>query len=218
MVLHLHLRPSLRPLTLSSSTSKFARLSATLTSTNGTATSSTSEPTTSSAALGLSTGGSGILALVAAAHFDLIVTLCTGSIGFVHDISLRSALASESRLRFNTNMRPLTAARGWYNLNDTLLNVWIPADYDGVIITGFPLLILCVALLQVMIALSGMRAAKILTWGSSPLDLTTALVHHTQSITTTFWCMRRVSDLDKYGGPATPPETQPSAWHAARSP
>ncbi|KAG1787688.1 uncharacterized protein HD556DRAFT_1501354 [Suillus plorans] len=167
---------------------------------------------------------------------DLIVTLCTESIGFVRDISLRSALASESRLRFNTNMRPLTAAHGWYNPNGTLLNgisavllivsyssaslvvcmnfiVWIPAGYDGVTITRFPPLILGVALLrQVMIALSGMRAAKILTWSSSPFD--PALVHHTQSIPATFWCMCRVSDLDTYGGPAKPLDTQPSAWHA----
>ncbi|KAG2048067.1 hypothetical protein BDR06DRAFT_896175 [Suillus hirtellus] len=59
-----------------------------------------------------------------------------------------------------------------------------------------------------------MRAVKILTWSSSPFDLTAALLHHTQLTPTTFRCMRRVSDLDTYGGPAKPPETQPSAWHA----
>ncbi|KAG1816259.1 hypothetical protein EV424DRAFT_1540782 [Suillus variegatus] len=86
---------------------------------------------------------------------------------------------------------------------------------EGVAIAGFPLLILGVALLlQMMIALSGMRAVKILTWSSSPFDLTVALLHHTQLTPTTFRCMRRVSDLDTYGGPAKPPETQPSAWHA----
>ncbi|KAG2351593.1 hypothetical protein BDR07DRAFT_1616840 [Suillus spraguei] len=36
---------------------------------------------------------------------------------FVHGIALRSALASESRLHFNTNLRLLSAARGWYNPN-----------------------------------------------------------------------------------------------------
>ncbi|KAG1857296.1 hypothetical protein C8R48DRAFT_659593 [Suillus tomentosus] len=65
-----------------------------------------------------------------------------------------------------------------------------------------------------MIALSAMRAVKILTWSSSPFDLAAALVHHTQLTPTTSRCMRRVSDLDTYGGPAKPPETQPSAWHA----
>ncbi|KAG1790690.1 uncharacterized protein HD556DRAFT_1241976 [Suillus plorans] len=169
---------------------------------------------------------------------DLIVTLCTESIGFVHGISLRSALASESRLRFNTNLRLLTAARGWHNPNGALLNgisvVLLIISYSSasvviflnqnvnysetiasIAIAGIPLFILGVALLlQVMIALSAMRAIKILTWSSSPFDLTAALVHHTQLTPATFRCMRRVSDLDTYGGPAKPPETQPSAWHA----
>ncbi|KAG1872329.1 hypothetical protein DFJ58DRAFT_722265 [Suillus subalutaceus] len=53
---------------------------------------------------------------------NLIVTLCTESTGFVHGISLRSALASESRLRFNSNLRLLNAARGWRNPNGALSN------------------------------------------------------------------------------------------------
>ncbi|KAG1873098.1 hypothetical protein F4604DRAFT_1904081 [Suillus subluteus] len=172
---------------------------------------------------------------------NLIVTLCTESIGFVHSISLRSALASESRLRCNTNLRLLTTVRGWYNPNGALLNgilavtlimsysstsLVIGLNYqvmpgmsskaeEGVAIAAAPLLILGVALfLQVMIALSGMRAVKILTWSSSPFDLTAALVHHTQLTPATLQCMRCVSDLDTYGGPAKPPEIQPSAWHA----
>ncbi|KAG1869409.1 hypothetical protein DFJ58DRAFT_723259 [Suillus subalutaceus] len=172
---------------------------------------------------------------------NLIVTLCTESIGFVHNISLRSALASESRLRFNTNLRLLTAARGWYNPNGALLNgisavlliisyssaslavcvdYQIPAEtsqgYElGVAFTGLPLLILGVALLlQVMIALSGIWAVKIFTWSSSPFDLTAALVNHAQLTPATFRCMRCVSDLDTYEGPAKPLKIQPSAWHA----
>ncbi|KAG2148039.1 hypothetical protein DEU56DRAFT_909387 [Suillus clintonianus] len=172
---------------------------------------------------------------------NLIVTLCTESIGFVHGISLRSALASESRLRFNTNLRLLTAAHGWYNPNGALLNgvsailliisyssaslvvcldqrlPTSPTEFfaEGLAIAGLPLLILGIALLlQVVIALSGMRAAKILTWSSSPFDLTAALVHHTQLTPATFRCMRCVSDLDVDGGPAKPSDTQPSAWHA----
>jgi len=162
---------------------------------------------------------------------NLIVTLCTESIGVVHGISLRSALASESRLHFNTNLRLLTAARGWYNPNGALINgilavlliisyssvsfiVCGTTDY-GLGIAGLPLLILGVALLlQVMIALLGMQAVKILTWSSSPFDLTAALVHHTQLTPVTLRCMRCVSDLDTYGGPAKPSEIQPSAWHA----
>ncbi|KAG2126282.1 hypothetical protein DEU56DRAFT_891954 [Suillus clintonianus] len=177
---------------------------------------------------------------------NLIVTLCTESIGFVHSISLRSTLASESRLHFNTNLRLLTAARGWYKPNGALLNgvsailliisycstslvvclnyqteqtppmtSMPPQSAAGLAIAGLPLLFFGVALLlQVIIALSGMRAVKILTWSSSPFDLTAALVHHTQLTPVTFRCMRCVSDLDADGGPSQPSETQPSAWHA----
>ncbi|KAG2043739.1 hypothetical protein BDR03DRAFT_1004986 [Suillus americanus] len=116
---------------------------------------------------------------------NLIVTLCTESTGFVQGISLRSALASESRLLFNTNLRLLTAARGWYNPNGALLNgisvflliisyssasLVVCFDFSSsywnlqLAIAGIPLLILGVALLlQVMVALSAMRAVKILT-------------------------------------------------------
>ncbi|KAG1822522.1 uncharacterized protein BJ212DRAFT_809884 [Suillus subaureus] len=65
-----------------------------------------------------------------------------------------------------------------------------------------------------MIVLSGIRAVKILTWSSSPFDLTAALVHHTQLTPVTLRCMRCVSDLDTDGGSAKPSEIQPSAWHA----
>jgi hypothetical protein len=179
---------------------------------------------------------------ITALALSIIVTLCTESIGLVHGISLRSALALESRLHFNTNLRLVTAARGWYNPNGTLFNgisailliisyssasLVVNFDFDyststsslpyrvGISFEGVPLLILGVALLlQVMIALSGMRAVKILTWSSSPFDLTAALLHHTQLTPTTLHCMRCVSDLDTEGGPAKPSEIQPSAWHA----
>jgi hypothetical protein len=50
-----------------------------------------------------------------------------------------------------------------------------------VCIPGLYLLLLGITLLlQVVIALSGMRAVKLLTWSSSPFDMTTALVQHVQ--------------------------------------
>ncbi|KAG2352663.1 hypothetical protein BDR07DRAFT_1564433 [Suillus spraguei] len=172
---------------------------------------------------------------------NLIITLCTESIGFVHGISLRSALASESRLRFNTNLRLLTAACGWYHPNGILLNgvlaVLLIMSYSsaslvvcvdsepsplffgsGIAFAGLSLLVLGIALLlQVMIALSGIRAVKILTWNSSPFDLTAALVHHTQLTPATLRCMRCMSDLDMDGSLAKPQEMQPSALHAHSS-
>ncbi|KAG1731079.1 uncharacterized protein EDB91DRAFT_1227285 [Suillus paluster] len=157
---------------------------------------------------------------------NLIITLCTESIGFMHSISLRSALASESRLSFNTNLRLMTAACGWRNPNGTLLNalmaVLLIISYSSATlavssfsIIGFPFLILGIALfLQVAITLAGMRSVETLTWSSSPFDVTAALVHHTQLTPSSFRCMRGVSDRDIIGGPTKPSEAQPSAWHA----
>ena len=183
-----------------------------------------------------------VLALV----LNLVVTVCTESTGFGHGISLRSALASESRLRFNVNLRLLTAARGWRNPNGILLNgvmaILLILSYtlsslaisstsvdmtkfisgsftmSGFCIVGLPLLLLGVALfLQVVIAFLGIRSVKILTWSSSPFDVTAALVHHIQLTPVPLRCMRGVSDVDVHGGPMKPFEVQPSAWHAHSS-
>ncbi|KAG1897956.1 uncharacterized protein F5891DRAFT_1191268 [Suillus fuscotomentosus] len=96
---------------------------------------------------------------------NALVTLCTESTGFVHSISLRSALASEGRLRFNTNLRILTAARGRINPNGALLNgimalllilsyssssLVVSSNFSNTVsiaIAGLPLLVLGVALL-----------------------------------------------------------------------
>jgi hypothetical protein len=183
-------------------------------------------------------GGAGITPIGINSHkeilalmFNLIITLCTESTAFVHGISLRCALASESRLHFATNLRLLTAARGWSNPNGALFNGIMSVllvisyssasmiiNYFGTIsfcVAGFPLVLLGVALLlQAVIALSGMRTVKILTWSSSAFDLTAALVHHTQLTPVSFQCMQAVSSLDMNRGPVKPSKTQPSAWHA----
>ena len=52
----------------------------------------------------------------------LLVALCTEATGFVHNVALRSALASEQRLRFNTNLRLLSAAKGALNPNGKMFN------------------------------------------------------------------------------------------------
>jgi len=164
----------------------------------------------------------------------LIITLCTESMGFVHIVSLRSALASESRLRFNTNLRLLTAAGStWRHPNGTLLNgimavllvlsyvptplitTYTPGVDTGIGIAGSPLLFLgVVLLLQAAITLLGVCTVKVLTWSSSPFDLTAALVHHTQLTPVALRCMRCVSDRDVRWGPVMPSETQPSTWDA----
>jgi hypothetical protein len=171
---------------------------------------------------------------------NLLVTICTESIGFIHSISLRFALVSESRLHFNANLRLLTAARGWRNPNGVLFNSIMavlliisytcssliafhnstPTSDDSeaasVAVAGFPILLLgVVLLLQAVIASSGLLAVKILTWSSSPFDLTAALVHHMQLTPVPFRCMLGVSECDR--GPSKPSKSQPSAKAAHAS-
>ncbi|KAG2059094.1 hypothetical protein BDR06DRAFT_1003719 [Suillus hirtellus] len=163
-------------------------------------------------------------------------TLCTESTGFVHSISLRSALASEGRLRFNTNLRILTAARGRRNPNGALLNgvmaLLLILSYSAsslvvsfnfsntvsVAIAGLPLLVLGVALLlQVVIAFRGIRGVEVLTWSSSSFDVTVALVHDKKLTRFNSRCMCCVSDQGIDACPVKPSKTQPSAWRAHTS-
>ncbi|KIJ70408.1 hypothetical protein HYDPIDRAFT_23519 [Hydnomerulius pinastri MD-312] len=171
---------------------------------------------------------------------NLMVTACTEATGFVHGISLRSALAAERRLRFNTNLRLLSAASGFFNPNGTFFNivmaillivsysssllVALSVDMDSssgiseegvaICVSDVPLIVLGISLLlQAIIALTGMRAADILTWSSSPFDITAALVHHAQIIPEPGRCMRGVRDGSSRG-PTVPLSKQPSAWRA----
>ncbi|KAH7888081.1 hypothetical protein F5I97DRAFT_949416 [Phlebopus sp. FC_14] len=171
---------------------------------------------------------------------NLMVTACTEVTGFVHGIALRSALASERRLRFNTNLRLLSAASGWANPNGTIFNllmaillivsysssllVVLSVDMDSsndvsesgiaICVSDVPLIVLGVSiLLQAVIALAGMRATDILTWSSSPFDITAALVHHAQIVPVPGQCMRGVHDSNSTS-PTVPLAKQTSAWRA----
>jgi hypothetical protein len=177
---------------------------------------------------------------------NLAVTACTESIGFVHSVALKSALAAESRLHSNTNLRLLTAARGkpWSNPNGTVFNaimavllivsygssalVFIPFQSLVVVnsreqwwftcIFAPPVLILGTAImLQAIIAMAGIYHARILTWSSSPLDTTAALLHDGKLIHIPGRCMHNVVDSAVYLGPRPPSERQPSAWEAHAS-
>ncbi|KAG1802786.1 uncharacterized protein HD556DRAFT_1437842 [Suillus plorans] len=167
---------------------------------------------------------------------NALVTLCTESTGFVHSISLRSALASEGRLHFNTNLRIMTAARGRRNPNGALLNgtmalllilsyssssliVFVNfSNTESAAITGLPLLVLGVALLlQVVIAFRGIWGVEVLTWSSSPFDVTVALVHDKKLTRFNSRCMCCVSDQGIDACPVKPSKTQPSAWRAHTS-
>jgi hypothetical protein len=173
----------------------------------------------------------------------LVVTICTESIGFVHSMTLKSALIHESRLHCNTNLRLFTAARGthWTNPNGTLLNavmaillivsyvssslVFIPFHARAVhhsleawwntCIFAPPVLTLGTALLlQGIIAMAGLSRARVLTWSSSPINTTAALLHDGQLARISGRCMHHVLHSTSYPGPRPPLERQPSAWQA----
>lgn len=174
---------------------------------------------------------------------NLMVTACTEAIGFVHGIALRSSLASQRRLDFNTNLRLLSAANGLFNPNGTMCNivmalllivsysssllVALSVDMDSssgvadaelaICISEVPLIVMGVALLlQAIIALASARAADILTWSSSPFDITAALVHHAHVVPEPGQCMHGVGD-NAPPGPRVPSRAQPSAWRAHSS-
>lgn len=58
---------------------------------------------------------------------DIMVTLCTESIGYVHSVALRSALAAESQLNYNTDLRlfPPLRFKSWFHPNGTLCNALV---------------------------------------------------------------------------------------------
>lgn len=166
---------------------------------------------------------------------NLIVTACTESIGFVHAKSLQYALASESRLHFNTNLRLVTAVRRkrWtspngvifnaimamlliisyvsssivFILDDLSWNTWVLSP--AVIMLGVSLL------LQAMIAYGGVRRnTQIITWSSSQFDATAALLHNDYLVPVSGRSMCNVLESRLDLGPKMPKEYQPSAWKA----
>jgi hypothetical protein len=175
---------------------------------------------------------------------NIIVTICTESLGFVHSATLKSALAAESRLHCNTNLRLFTAARGnqWTNPNGTLCNiimglllivsyasstlVFIPFQSRAVddsshgfwwctCVHAVPILILGIALLlQAIIVIAGLFQMRVLTWSCSPLDLTAALLHTGQLTRISGRCMHDVLSSTAHLGPRLPSERQPSAWQS----
>ncbi|KAI6165052.1 hypothetical protein EDD17DRAFT_1473507 [Pisolithus thermaeus] len=178
---------------------------------------------------------------------NLLVAVCTEATGFVHNITLRAALASERRLRFNTNLRLISAARGFFNPNGTVCNIVMAflliisysssilatlavnmdSSSDGtgdatpsnlmICVGDVPLIVLGTSLLlQAIIAITGMWSADVLTWSSSPFDITAALVHNVWVEHVPGRCMRGV-DAQKEDGPAQPRRRQPSAWTARPS-
>ncbi|KAH7931384.1 hypothetical protein BV22DRAFT_1124301 [Leucogyrophana mollusca] len=177
-----------------------------------------------------------ILSLVLAG----VIVLCVEAVGYVHSVTLRAALASESRLRFNTNLRLLTAAHRnpWTNPNGTLFNaimgILVTISYASVAVVflhytsngkwiainvfAVPVLILGISmLLQAAIALAGLRATRVLTWSPSPFDTTAAMLHEAHVTPVPSRCMCGVLQAGCIVNPQAPSTDQPSAWRAHKS-
>jgi hypothetical protein len=183
-----------------------------------------------------------LLLLLPRLALAIVVTFCTESFGFVHGTSLRSSLASESRLRFNTNIRLLSGARTnrWTNPNGPIFNFimaillilsyiasslaffTVPLGADSsassqsLNIYAVPLIILgCALLVQAAISIASIRTTKILTWSSSPLIMTTALLRNGQIAHRSGRCMVDVVHVDSpMVGPRIPSYREPSVWQA----
>ncbi|KZP21091.1 hypothetical protein FIBSPDRAFT_931911 [Athelia psychrophila] len=170
------------------------------------------------------------------------VTVFTESIGFVHSVALKSTLASEAQLAFNTSPRlfSLMHVSRWGHPNGPLFNavmgalltlsyaasslsiiptLSIPSN-DGLASTyysacafGVPVTVLGTSiLLQAAIATYSVSGIKILTWSSSPFDTTTALLRNGLITRRTGRSMHTVVDTDD----ALPPtrRQQPTAWQS----
>lgn len=154
---------------------------------------------------------------------NIMVTFCTETTGFVHSVAQRSALAAESRLLFNTNLRLITAARHerWTSPNGTLFNIIMSillmlsylassliftpvtspmtinntdAWWQSTCVMHAPVILLgVVLLLQTFIALMAIRSTRILTWSSSAFDIVPALLHEGQLRHVSHRCMHSVS-------------------------
>lgn len=173
---------------------------------------------------------------------NIIVTICTEAVGFVHSVALKSTLAAEFQLHFNTNLRLITPIRvgHWTHPNGTLCNaamgllltlsysassltfipvqslVWNDASsptWWSTCIFGAPVTILgATILLQALISIISILRVKVLTWSSSPFDTATALIRHGLVIRKFGRSMHSVVDGDAISAPTR--ERQPSAWQA----
>jgi hypothetical protein len=171
---------------------------------------------------------------------NILVTILTDSMGFVHASSLRWALYREERLEFNTNVRLFTSARRnllnrWYtNL------IWIIclilcyastsqifthgfrgklSDFDSVFVNGIAVGFLAFALLgQAVIATLCMisRDKHIPSWSSNPLNNTLALRHHGLAHRAGR-CMIAAAEKGDSSGPRVPQHQQKRLWSSSKA-
>ena len=165
--------------------------------------------------------------------FNVLITLCTDCLGYIHGTSLRWALWRENRLLFNSNLRLFTGARK--SASNSYLTNAISAcglvfcytgssqmfssssstssynvDARGVGVNSIALLTLGIGLFgQAFISSWSLLSAHIITWNSNPLNATLAGLHkgldHQPKR-----CLLSATAIYE-SGPVTPSLDQPSA-------
>ncbi|KAF7984878.1 hypothetical protein HWV62_10863 [Athelia sp. TMB] len=171
---------------------------------------------------------------------NLAVTFCTECVGFVHSVTLKSTLALEGQLAFNTNPRLFSRMhlKHWYHANGPIFNVAMMllltlsysssslcfvqilsyssdsgarSKWGSTCVFGIPLIVLGITiLLQSFIATYSILTVKILTWSSSPFDTAFALLRNGLLLRKPGRSMHTAVDGDVVIAPAR--ERQPSAW------
>ncbi|KZP02940.1 hypothetical protein FIBSPDRAFT_1055551 [Athelia psychrophila] len=173
---------------------------------------------------------------------SFVVTVFTESIGFVHSVALKSTLASDAQLAFNTNPRlfSLMSFARWRHPNGPVFNALMgalltlsystaslsfipvlsavsndgePSTWWSTCVFGAPITILGVTIfLQAAIATYSIRTVTVLTWSSSPFDTAVALLRNGLVTRRTGRNMHTVIDTDDELAPAR--KHQPSAWQS----
>ncbi|KAF7984877.1 hypothetical protein HWV62_10861 [Athelia sp. TMB] len=171
---------------------------------------------------------------------NFVVTLFTECIGFVHSVTLKSALASQGQLDFNTNPRLFSLMRfkNWYHPNGPICNTammilltlsysssslcivpiqsldsndGLASDYWSALLFGVPAILLGVTILfQACIAIYSISTVKVLTWSSSPFDTAYAMLRNGLITRRPGRSMHTAVDDDAPLAPSR--EYQPSAW------
>ncbi|KAG8880105.1 hypothetical protein FRB97_001091 [Tulasnella sp. 331] len=177
---------------------------------------------------------------------SFVVTACTEATGFVHGTTLKWGLAEEDRFTFNATLRLLQATSGifspncWptnalfafslilsYAASSTMIlrdEIWVgnvvsgSGEWYGVSVISFvpPILLGGAFLIQALLGLRALRSTQVSTWSSSPLDMTSALIHHGYIRHSPDRCMLSVTDADTQTGDAVRPSPlhpSPSAAH-----
>ncbi|KAG8846769.1 hypothetical protein FRB96_001794 [Tulasnella sp. 330] len=167
--------------------------------------------------------------------FTTLVTVCSEVTGYVHATTLKRGLAEEDRLTFNANLRFFSTTKGIFSMNGPVVSMvhglslvfaysasssFFLRVYDADINLGFSIIsfvspmILGVALVvQAALGLVALFRTPALTWSTSPLDVTSALISHGSIRRQQKRCMRSVSKtLDMSFDPIRPSPQQPSLW------